>query len=545
MRRLLLFALAALATASASAQPVETGDGPATRFPFGARNDVFVLDAQGGTLRAGPVLVEVAPDGTVSIPGRADAFDPGTAIDARVYSVDAVGDTVAVGLGFSDVTADADQPPLTAAGFAVSTDGGASYTYRFAALDQSRDTTVTYGVSTLPAFPSTVPQGAAAISVALSPTADTLYSANQLAGLRRSTDAGATWQRVVLPPDSLFVLDPRLEYDFLYSPDVRIPIGFENGNPDRPILPQFSDNFVAFSVVVDEAGTVWAGTLGGLNRSVRLPDADDLAWIRYTESPLGGSIPGNAVTALAVRPLEGRRDEVWIVSGNSGNPFTTDDEETGVSVWRGDDEDGFAVFETVLLGVAASDVAFSETRVFVTSPDGLYVSDDDGATWQTVRVFRQADGRPLGLSGPGTQAVATTPDAVWVGTADGLIRSADGGRTWTLFRADVAPDAAEGVRDGDTARPVDAYAYPNPFNPRRGDLRVRADLPQSGDLTVRIYDVGMNLVRTLTATGRPAGPNEVAWDGQSDGGLRVANGAYVYTVEGGGVRASGRILVIQ
>ena len=55
----------------------------------------------------------------------------------------------------------------------------------------------------------------------------------------------------------------------------------------------------------------------------------------------------------------------------------------------------------------------------------------------------------------------------------------------------------------------------------------------------------MNLVRTLEAPGRPAGPNEVAWDGQSDDGLRLANGAYIYTVDAGGLRFSGRILVIQ
>ena len=64
-------------------------------------------------------------------------------------------------------------------------------------------------------------------------------------------------------------------------------------------------------------------------------------------------------------------------------------------------------------------------------------------------------------------------------------------------------------------------------------------------MTIRIFDVAMNLVRTLEAPARPAGPNEVAWDGQSDDGLRLANGAYIYTVDAGGQRFSGRILVIQ
>ena len=83
------------------------------------------------------------------------------------------------------------------------------------------------------------------------------------------------------------------------------------------------------------------------------------------------------------------------------------------------------------------------------------------------------------------------------------------------------------------------------FNPRNGALRVRLDLASSSDVTIRVFDVGMNLVRTIEAAGRPAGPNEVFWDGQSDDGLRVANGAYIYTVEAAGERFSGRILVIQ
>ncbi len=539
MRGLLLL-LAVLAAPLAAQTTVQTDRGPVTALPTGARNGVYVLDAEGGTLRAGPRLVEIAPDGRVSFPGDAPAFDPGTAVDARVYTVDARGQTVVVGLGFADVTADADEPPATAAGFAVSTDGGASYTFRFPALDQSRDSTVQYGVSTLAAIPATVPQGAAPLDVALTADADTIYAASLFAGLRRSTDGGATWTRVVLPPDSLFVLDPRQPQSFVYSPDLRQPLGFVDGDPQRPVFPFASTNFVAYSVLVDEAGTVWAGTLGGLNRSVRVDGSDDLAWIRYIDTPVGMGLVGNLVYALEARPNPGGRDDVWAACWNSGEDDSASEEENGVTVWRGDDAEGRPILETVLLGVRVNDLAFDDERAYAAAADGLYVSEDDGASWRVIRTFLAPDGRPLPLDGVGTNAVATTPGTVWVGVADGLLQSTDGARTWRLFRANVAPGA-----DGEGSRPVEVYAYPNPFAPSDGAVRIRLDLASASDITVRVFDYAMNLVRTVEAPSRPAGPNEVAWDGLSDGGLRVANGAYIYVVEAGGQRSSGRILVLQ
>ncbi len=537
-----LFLLATLA-ASATAQTVSTGLDRATLLPEGALNGVAVLDAEDGVLRAGPRLIEIRPGGAFTIPaltgGNAAVFDPATAIDARVYTLDAQGEAVVVGLGFSDVTADADEPPATAAGFAVSFDGGQTYTYRFPPLDQSRDSTIVYGVSTLQAIPATVPQGSAPLDVAITATADTIYSANLLAGLRRSTDGGATWSRVVLPPDSLLVLDPRETYDFVYSPDVRQPLGYIDGDINQPVFPSYSENFVAFSVLVDEAGTVWAGTNGGLNRSVKVEGSDELAWVRYIDAPLGGAIPGNRVYALEAQPRDGR-DAIWAACWNSEVPATTAEEENGVAVWRGDDEEGRPLFETVLLGVRIYDLAFDEGHAYAASDQGLYVSEDDGGSWRVLRTFVGPDGRPL-LAGPITRAVATTPGTVWVGTPGGLLRSTDGLQTWELFRANVRPDAS-----GDDARAVEVYAYPNPFNPGAdGRQRIRLDLGGPADITVRIFDVGMNLVRTLEAPGRPSGPNEVIWDGQDDRGLRVANGAYIYTVEAEGRRLSGRILVVQ
>lgn len=544
MRRFVLGLAAVLAAAGPAAQTVATGGTLARLLPEGTGNNVTVLETDStGRLFAGPRLVVVAPDGNVRLAGDDPAFNPPTAIDARLFSLAARGGVVVAGLGFLDTAADADDPPPTAAGFAVSTDNGATWRRRFAALDQTGDTLVTYGASQLVAVPTLAPQGAAPLDLALTASGDTAYAALGLAGLRRSTDGGATWRRLVLPPDSLTVLDPRRPYTFAYSPGQ-----IEPPDPTAPTAVRVafaSANFVAYSVLVDNTGTVWAGTANGLNRSVRLPEAADPAWLRYLDSPFGNAPPGNLVYALAAQPASAQRDRVWIAAWNSGLDASAADEEDGVAVYTGDDADGVAQFATVLAGVRAYGFAFDGARAFVAGGrDGLFLSDDAMGTqpqWRALRLFRDASGQPLALrSDAAVFAVAHAPSGLWAGTQDGLLQSTDNGLSWTLFRASPAP-----ALNRDSTE-VEVYAYPNPFRPGTQRVaRIRFALDRMDDVTVRLFDMAMRPVRTIEAASQPAGAVEVVWDGLSDGGLRVANGAYVYTVEAGGRRLSGRILVFE
>ena len=547
VRRLaLLLALAAPLGAPRAQTTVETGQGVYQALPAGARSDVFVLDADAGTVFAGPQLVIIPDDGAPRFAADDPAFDPRTAIDPRAFAIDAETrdgqQAVWVGLGFADTVIDAEEPPATAAGFAISTDGGASWQYRPPPLDETRDTTVFVGDNALLAIPFTVPQDAAPLDVAIAP-GDTVYSANRSAGLRRTTDGGRTWRRIVLPPDSLSVLDPREPQSFIYAPQGAIIPG---GTVESPNRSTEALNFFAISLTIGEDSTVWVGTASGLNRSVRLPGVEDLAWIRYLDSPFGNAPIGNAILALETRPVEGAPDEIWVACQPSVDDRFNEDEESGITVWTGDDAEGRAQFDTRLLGVRVFDLAFDGGRAYAASDEGLYVADDASQdVWRVVRVFQGPDGAPLPIpEDTGVFAVAATPGTVWAGTPEGLLRSDDAGASWTLLRTNLAPGVP--FRDGDDTPDVDVYAYPNPFTPRTdGFARVRFDLPAAADVTVRVFDFGMRPVRTLEAPGRPAGPNEVLWDGQTDGGTRVANGAYIYVVDAGGDQRSGKLLVFE
>ncbi|MFH2053875.1 MAG: FlgD immunoglobulin-like domain containing protein [bacterium] len=83
---------------------------------------------------------------------------------------------------------------------------------------------------------------------------------------------------------------------------------------------------------------------------------------------------------------------------------------------------------------------------------------------------------------------------------------------------------------GDVSDVPDAVAfssknYPNPFNPT---TKIEFTMPKAGHLTLKIYNVRGELVRTLIDEVRAAGTDHVMWDGTSDLGSSVSSGVYFY-----------------
>ena len=83
------------------------------------------------------------------------------------------------------------------------------------------------------------------------------------------------------------------------------------------------------------------------------------------------------------------------------------------------------------------------------------------------------------------------------------------------------------VPDGARATSFLAAAAPNPFNP---ETTIRYGVRTRGHVTLKIYNVAGQLVRTLVddiKSPRPGG-FEVTWDGRSDRGESAATGVYFY-----------------
>ena len=73
--------------------------------------------------------------------------------------------------------------------------------------------------------------------------------------------------------------------------------------------------------------------------------------------------------------------------------------------------------------------------------------------------------------------------------------------------------------------------YPNPFNPQ---TILRYDIPKSGHVELKIFNIQGQLVRTIVNETKPAGSYQTSWDGKNENGILQASGVYFYRLKAGG-----------
>ncbi len=85
---------------------------------------------------------------------------------------------------------------------------------------------------------------------------------------------------------------------------------------------------------------------------------------------------------------------------------------------------------------------------------------------------------------------------------------------------------------------------PNPFNPST-TIRFMVPAGNSRNYSLRVYDVRGRLVRELGAGPIDAGFHEVPWDGRSQTGGSVGSGIYLYRLEVGHERTTGKMVLLK
>ncbi len=401
-------------------------------------------------------------------------------------------------------------------GLDYSTDGGTTWTHIPQPIDVGLVDTIQYGINRIKTLDVTTTANNICYDLAL--TSNAVWSANFAGMLRKSTDSGVSWQRVVLPPDARAdSIAPGDTLDFDLSPA-----------SGRSGLRQ-NLNHRVFSVYASGDSTIWVGTAGGINKSMD----GGISWVRFSHQNETRAISGNFVVAINQMLFHGK-NIVWAATVNAEDP----DEQRGVSYT----DDGGATWKTALLGEFAHNISFKDSIVYVATDNGLYRSSDLGESW--IRNGTVSD--PVSLqrfTGNAIFAAGSEADLVWIAGPDGIAYTTDApssafGANWKVFRTYIPVGSSPAT-----------YSYPLPFSPSQEMVRIHYGL-QGADapVTIRIFDFAMHPVKTLlrSAVRSSSTEHDEVWDGTDDQGRRVANGVYFYRIEiGNRSTVWGKIMAIQ
>ena len=84
--------------------------------------------------------------------------------------------------------------------------------------------------------------------------------------------------------------------------------------------------------------------------------------------------------------------------------------------------------------------------------------------------------------------------------------------------------------------------YPNPFNPV---TKIEYDIPEEGNMSLRVYDLMGREVRTLVNGLQRAGYHEILWNGMNNKGEQVAAGLYLYQMKSEGLTKTMKMVLIK
>ncbi len=84
--------------------------------------------------------------------------------------------------------------------------------------------------------------------------------------------------------------------------------------------------------------------------------------------------------------------------------------------------------------------------------------------------------------------------------------------------------------------------YPNPFNPT---TTISFALPQSGQVTVSVYNSLGQVVKVISDGMLSAGSHQVVWDGTDKLGHSVSSGVYFYRIDANGLSETRKMLLMK
>lgn len=403
-------------------------------------------------------------------------------------------------------------------GLRYSSDGGKNWVKIEQPIDHKDSNKVVYGINILNALPITTTISNITYDIGL--TNDAVWIASFAGGLRKSTDLGKTWQRVVLPPDYIDTIKPTQSYTFTLSPTSG-NLGYESNLNHR-----------VFSIFVQNDSTIYVGTANGINKSTD----GGLTWFKFTKQNQTNHISGNFVVAIGGTNYQSR-DYVFAATWKAEDLT----EEYGISITS----DGGMNWSISNKDVRIHNFGFLNNIAYAAGSTGLFRSDNFGLSWIKAPTIVDSLTKQRILTST-FYSVNTQGNTIWAGSNEGLARTTETGfawgASWRVYLAYVPVKSKS-----------ETYAYPNPFDPEADVLKIKYTTNgQDERITIRIFDFGMNLVKTIIQNAPRSGlvdqriQQTEIWNGKDEFGNFVSNGVYFYSVQiGNSEPVWGKILVIR
>jgi hypothetical protein len=128
----------------------------------------------------------------------------------------------------------------------------------------------------------------------------------------------------------------------------------------------------------------------------------------------------------------------------------------------------------------------------------------------------------------------------------GAQSAASGTSRFTILRSGVYSIFQQGPPASMISTP---YAFPVPWRPNHSNWALYGSLQDgitfanlAGSGNIQIFNLEGELVRTLTI---PTGAMQMQWNGTTGSGKAVASGVYIWTLDDGGTRRFGKLMVIR
>lgn len=427
---------------------------------------------------------------------------------------------IVVSTAFSQTINEENVP--TGSGIKVSSDYGSTWSSYPQPIDAPDDDTIYYGSSVIYALPVTVDEYNLSYDILITKkkgTSDSIviWITSWAGELRKSTDYGNTFTRVLLPPDNL---------DSIYLNGG--PYTFQY-NPRDP--PLGNNNHKAFCITAENDSTIYVGTANGINRSTDW----GISWRKYNYSNTSGGVSGDFVVGLAIQRFY-NNTIIWGATNPTGGT-----QESGFSYTS---NGGVNWLNTLTEGAFTHGIGFQDSIIYAASDNGIWRSffNSGQFAWSKPSIIYDETIKDQ-IRTNFFYSADSQGDSVWVGSGDGLARTVDSTFSpwtgkWKIFRA-YQPLASTN----------ETYAAPNPFSPDDEVVRIYFKTGKtSATVTIKIFDFGMNPVRTVLQNASRQSPDMLwtSWDGLRDDGRQVANGVYFYRIEiDNDQTVWGKILVLQ